>query len=46
MHEGLNQWDYVVAALAIGIAGTLLLVGWSFAAMVRAEKRRDKVKSK
>ena len=46
MHEGLNQWDYVVAALAIGVIGTLLLVGWSLAAMVRAERRRDKVKGK
>ncbi|WP_225009259.1 MULTISPECIES: hypothetical protein [Novosphingobium] len=46
MHEGLNQWDYVVAALAIGVVGTLLLVGWSLAAMVRAERRRDKVKGK
>lgn len=46
MHEGLNQWDYVVVALAIGITGTLLLVGWSLAAMVRAERRRDKVKGR
>lgn len=46
MHEGLNQWDYVVAALAIGVVGTLLLVGWSLAAMVRAERRRDKVKGR
>ncbi len=46
MHEGLNQWDYVVAALAIGVTGTLGLVGWTLAAMVRAERRRDKVKGK
>ena len=46
MHEGLNQWDYVVAALAIGVLGTLALVGWRLAAMVRAERRRDKVKGK
>lgn len=46
MHEGLNQWDYVVAALAIGVGGMLALVGWTLAAMVRAEKRRDKVKAK
>lgn len=46
MREGLEQWDYVVAALAIGVIGTLLLVGWALAAMVRAERRRDKVKGK
>ncbi|BEV01361.1 hypothetical protein [Novosphingobium olei] len=46
MHEGLNQWQYVYAALAIGVVGTLLLVGWSLAAMLRAEKRRDKVKGR
>ncbi|ABD25832.1 hypothetical protein Saro_1388 [Novosphingobium aromaticivorans DSM 12444] len=46
MREGLQQWDYVVAALAIGLVGTLLLVGWTLAAMVRAERRRDKVRGK
>lgn len=46
MHEGLDQIGYVIAALAIGVAGTLLLVGWSYAAMLRAERRRDKVKGK
>ncbi len=46
MREGLNQWDYVLAAVAIGVIGTLLLVGWSLVAMVRAERRRDKVRAK
>ena len=46
MHEGLDQWHYVVAALAIGVLGTLALVGWSLAAMLRAEARRDKVRGK
>lgn len=46
MREGLDQWDYVAAALAIGVIGTLLLVGLSLAAMVRAERRRDKVRGK
>lgn len=41
MHERLDQWDYVAAALAIGVIGTLLLVGWTLWAMVRAERRRD-----
>lgn len=46
MREGLNQWDYVMAALAIGVIGTLLLVGLSLLAMVRSERRRDKVRAK
>ncbi|MFN3424954.1 MAG: hypothetical protein ACK4UL_05990 [Novosphingobium meiothermophilum] len=46
MREGLQQWDYVVAAVAIGVIGTLLLVGWTLAAMVRAERRRDKVRNR
>lgn len=46
MREGLEQWDYVLAALSVGVIGTLLLVGWTLAAMIRAERRRDKVRSK
>lgn len=46
MREGLQQWDYVLAAVAIGVIGTLLLVGWSLVAMTRAERRRDKVRGK
>ncbi|MEO0032202.1 MAG: hypothetical protein RIS94_1960 [Pseudomonadota bacterium] len=46
MHERLDQWNFVVAALAIGVIGTLLLVGWSLLAMRRAEQRRDKVRGK
>lgn len=44
MHERLDQWHYVAAALAIGVIGTLLLVGWTLAAMRRAERRRDAVR--
>lgn len=46
MREGLEQWDYVMAALAIGVIGTLVLVGWTLVAMIRAERRRDKVRGK
>ena len=46
MHEHLNQWTFVFAALGIGIAGTLLMVGWSLLAMVRAERQRDAVRRK
>ncbi|EGD57719.1 hypothetical protein Y88_3045 [Novosphingobium nitrogenifigens DSM 19370] len=46
MHEGLNQWQFVAAALSIGVGGTLAMVGWSLGAMIRAERRRDKVRGK
>jgi nitrate reductase gamma subunit len=46
MHERLDQWHFVVAALAIGVIGTLVLVGWTLFAMRRAEARRDKARGK
>ncbi len=42
MREALDQWDFVLAAYAIGIAGTALVAGWSWIAMCRAERRRDR----
>ena len=45
MRENLDHWQFVIAAYAIGIVGTLLLVGWSWLSMKRAEKRRDAVRS-
>ena len=41
MAEGLNQWTFVIAAYAVGVIGTLAMVGWAWSAMRRAEKRRD-----
>ena len=41
MREVLDQWQFVIAAYAIGVIGTALLVGWSWLAMRRAERRRD-----
>ena len=46
MHERLDQWDFVWAALAIGVIGTLAMVGWALIAMTRAERRRDAVRRK
>jgi len=46
MHERLDQWAYVVAALAVGVAGTLAMVAWALFAMTRAERRRDAVRRK
>jgi hypothetical protein len=41
MRETLDPWPFVIAAYAIGVIGTLLLIGWSWLAMRRAERRRD-----
>ncbi len=46
MREALDQWDFVLAAYALGVAGTLATVAWSWFAMKRAEARRDKVRGK
>jgi len=42
MREALDQWAFVAAAYAIGIAGTLIMISWSWLSMRRAEKRRDR----
>ncbi len=44
MAEGLNQWHFVIAAYAVGVIGTLAMVGWVWIAMRRAEKRRDEAR--
>ena len=35
------QWPYVIAAYALGVGATLVLVAVSWRAMRRAERRRD-----
>jgi len=45
-YEALNQWTYVIAAYAVGIAGMAVLVLQSWLTMRRAEARRDAVKDK
>ena len=42
MREALDQWDFVIAAYALGIGGTLATVVWSWLAMKRAEAKRDR----
>lgn len=42
MREGLDHWPFILASYVLGIGGTLLLVGQSWLAMRRAERRRDK----
>ena len=45
MREGLDQWDFVIAAYVVAVAGTLAMIAWSWIAMKRAEKRREEVRS-
>lgn len=44
MREALDQWDFVVAAYAVGLAGTLAMIAWSWLAMRRAERRREETR--
>ncbi len=44
MREALDQWNFIMAAYAIGIAGTVGMICWSLLSMRRAEARRDAVK--
>lgn len=37
----MNHWPFIIAAYAIGIAGTLAVVIASFVAMRRAERQAD-----
>lgn len=46
MSEGLQQWDFVLAAYVIGVTGTAIMIGWALAAMRAAERRRDKARGK
>ena len=42
MRETLDPWTFIVAAYAIGVAGTALMIGWSWLGMRGAEARRDR----
>ena len=44
MREALDQWDFVIAAYAVGLVGTIAMIIWSWMAMRRAERRRDEVR--
>ncbi len=46
MRETLDPWTFVLAAYAIGIGGTVLMVGWSWLKMRKAEARRDRVRGR
>lgn len=42
MREVLDQWTFVWAAYAVGLAGTAGMIAWSWLSMRAAERRRDK----
>ena len=44
MREALDQWDFVIAAYAVGLLGTVAMLVWSWLAMRRAERRRDEAR--
>jgi len=46
MREAFDPQNYVIAAYAIGLGATAVMVVWSWTAMRRAEKRRDKSREK
>ncbi|MEO5597782.1 MAG: hypothetical protein ABIQ66_04100 [Novosphingobium sp.] len=46
MREMMDPWPFVIAAYVVGAGGTLLLTGWSWLSMRRAESRRDKARGK
>lgn len=46
MRENLAQWDFVWAAYALTVLGTLLLIAWAWRAMRVAEARRDAARGK
>lgn len=46
MNEGLAQWDFVIAAYAVGIVATVAMVVWAVLAMRRAERRRDQARGR
>ncbi|MGN3975408.1 hypothetical protein [Tsuneonella sp. SYSU-LHT278] len=41
MRESLDPWPFVIAAYALVVSATLILAGWSWLAMRRAERRRE-----
>ena len=46
MRETVDMMDFVYAAYAICLIGTLALAGWSFVSMRAAEKRREESRRK
>ena len=41
MREDMAQWDFVIAAYALGLVALAALTVWAWRSMARAEARRD-----
>lgn len=41
MREDMAQWDFVVAAYALGLVALAVLTLWAWRSMMRAEAKRD-----
>ncbi len=46
MREALSQWDFVIAAYVVTVVATFVMIGWSWIAMRRSEKKRDRARGK
>ena len=46
MRETFDMMLFVNAAYAVGVFSTLAMVGWSWIAMRRAERRREETRAK
>ncbi len=44
MRENMAQWDYVIAAYALGLAALALLIIWAWRSMRTAEAKRDQAR--
>ncbi len=44
MREALDPWPFVIAAYSLGIVTTAVMIGWSWLAMRRAERRREEAR--
>ncbi len=42
MREALDPWTFIIAAYALGVGATALMIGWSWLSMRRAEARRER----
>jgi len=42
MREALDPWNFIIAAYVVAVGGTAVMIGWSWLAMRRAEKRRER----
>lgn len=45
-YEALNQWQFVIAAYAVGLGATVVLLAQSWLAMRKAEARREQGREK